>query len=153
MNDEKHIQRCIDLAWEAHKEDKNPFASIIVDDKGEVISEQKNGDKNHITKHAEILVLEETAKKLKTQDLSNCTLYSNCEPCPMCSFMIREYKIKRVVFSVFSPIMGGYSRWPILQDKEISKLQPPFSEAPEIKGGILQEKAKKVFLEEGWTMI
>ena len=62
----------------------------------------------------------------------------------MCSFMIREYKIKRVVFALHSPYMGGFSRWPILKDTELSKLSPFFSTPPEIIGGFLEEEAKKV---------
>ena len=35
--------------------------------------------------------------------------------------MIREYRISRVVFAIMSPFMGGYSKWNILEDDELTK--------------------------------
>jgi len=63
----------------------------------------------------------------------------------MCSFMIREYKIKKIVFSVHSYFMGGFSKWKILQDKEISKFEKFFGKPPEVIAGVLENEGKKVF--------
>lgn len=62
----------------------------------------------------------------------------------MCSFMIREYKMKRVVFALPSLYVGGYSQWPILQDTELSILKPIFSDPPEILGEFMEKEAKAV---------
>ena len=58
-----------------------------------------------------------------------CTLYSNVEPCAMCSYCIRETRIRKVVYAIRSPIMGGHSKWRILQDPQISSV------IPEVFGG------------------
>jgi len=143
MDDEKFIRRCIGLSQKSMDDGGAPFGALIVKD-GEVIAESENKAQSKISDHAEILVLDKAHKKLGTADLSTCILYSNCEPCPMCSFMIREYKIKKVVFSVLSPLMGGYSKWKILQDEELAKMPDFFGKPPEVIAGLLEEEGLKI---------
>lgn len=66
--------------------------------------------------------------------------------------MIREHKITMVVFALPSPFMGGYSKWNILEDQELSQLTPFFSHKPEVIGSILEKEAKKVFDKTPWWM-
>jgi tRNA(adenine34) deaminase len=142
--DEKFVKRCIELSEQALEKGDAPFGALVVKD-GEIIAESVNNSKNKISDHAEIVVLDKTHKKLGNSNLSGCILYSNCEPCPMCSFMAREYKVSKVVFALPSPFMGGYSKWDILRDKEISQFKPYFTERPEVISGVLESEAKKVF--------
>ncbi|MBU1075028.1 nucleoside deaminase [Patescibacteria group bacterium] len=144
IEDEKNISKCIDLAKQALDQGEAPFASIITKN-GQIISEAINGAKSKVSDHAEILALHKAHKSLKTPNLSACTLYSICEPCPMCSFMIREYKISKVVFALASPFLGGYTKWSILQDEEMTQFEKYFSPPPTIVAGILENEAKKVF--------
>ena len=68
------------------------------------------------------------------------------EPCPMCALIIREYRIKRVVFYLNSPDMGGYTKYPILIDTDLSEKYPNhFGEVPEITIGVLKDKALEVW--------
>lgn len=135
--------RCIELSQESVKAGDAAFGSLVA--KGDaLIAEGLNDYRTKISEHAEIVALNNAHKKLGTSDLSLCTLYTSCEPCPMCSFMIREYKISRVVFALPSLYVGGYSKWPILQDSELSDLKPIFSDPPEIVGGFMEEEAKIV---------
>lgn len=143
-DDEKFIRRCIELSAQSIENGDAPFGSIVVKD-GEIIAESVNNSNQKTSDHAETVALHKAHQKLNTQDLSGCTLYTNCEPCPMCSFMTREYKISRVVFALPSPFMGGYSKWEILQDKELSQFPPFFKNPPEVIGGVLEVEAKKVF--------
>ncbi len=152
MNHEKHIKRCIELAEESLNRGDNPFGSVIVCG-DEIIAEEGNEiTENDITNHAEIVAMRKAQKILKTNDLSNCTIYSNCEPCPMCAFMMRELKFKTVVFSLTSKYMGGYSKWNILEDKELERFAPVFSKPPKVIVGILKEEAEKTFRKAGWKM-
>ena len=90
---EKFMKRCIELAQEALNNGDNPFGSIVVKD-GKIISEARNNAlHDDMTDHAEVMAMRRAREALGTPDLSGCTLYTNCEPCPMCSFMIREQKI------------------------------------------------------------
>ena len=52
------------------------------------------------------------------EQLRHCTLYTNIEPCAMCSYCIRESWVGRVVYALGSPVMGGLSKWNILRDQE-----------------------------------
>jgi len=142
--DQKFIRRTIALSEVALKHDGAPFGALIVKD-GKIIAESANDSKGRVSNHAEVLALDSAHKKLKTSDLSGCTLYSNCEPCPMCSFMAREYKVSRVVFAIPSPFMGGYSKWDILQDDEITQFKPFFSTPPKVISGIFEKEAMAVF--------
>ena len=149
--DEKFIKKCNALAEMSIKKGEAPFGSLIVKD-GKIIIKATNGnEKNHdITCHAEIMAMRKAQKKLKTKDLSNCEIYSNCEPCPMCSFMMRELHFKRVVYGVRSPNMGGHNKWNILGDKNLAKFYPPFDKEPEVVDGVLEKECRETFIKIGW---
>lgn len=51
-----------------------------------------------ITAHAEVHALREACRALGTIDLAGCTLYSSCEPCPMCFSAIHWANIDRIVY-------------------------------------------------------
>lgn len=121
-----------------------PFGSVVTKN-GRAVSEASNDKNTRINHHAEILALNKAADILGTTDLTGCTLYTNCEPCPMCAFMIREHKISRVVFALASPFMGGFSKWNILTDVELWKFQPFFGPPPTVIGPVLEAKARSVF--------
>jgi len=55
------------------------------------------------TCHAEINAIREASKKLKRYDLSDCTVYSTTEPCPMCFSAIHWARIPAVYFGTGIP--------------------------------------------------
>jgi len=145
--DEQYIRRCIHLAHQAGESGDFPIGSLVVLD-NVIISERYNESfaKKEVYRHAELLALADAQKKLNRDQLSECTLCSSVEPCPMCSFAAQELNIKRVIFGLKSPIMGGYSRWSILQDKKLNETFPnSFGRAPEIVTDILKDAVI-----EGW---
>ena len=77
-----------------------PFGAVIVDKEGNIIANGNNKvlkDKDP-TAHAEIVAIREACKVLNTNNLSECILYSSCEPCPMCLSAIIWANIKKVYF-------------------------------------------------------
>ncbi len=50
------------------------------------------------TAHAEIMAIRKASAKLKTFDLSECELYTTCEPCPMCLAAILWARIGRAYY-------------------------------------------------------
>jgi tRNA(adenine34) deaminase len=151
--DEKMMRRCIELSKMATREGEFPFSAVICQD-GEIVAETTNrvGRDADVTKHAEVLAISEAQRVLGTTNLERCTLYTNVEPCPMCSFPIRETRMRKVVYAIRSPLMGGDSKWNVLADEEISKVMPEgFGAAPEIVAGILRRDAERVW--RNWNPI
>lgn len=62
-----------------------PFGAVVVKN-GEIIGYGANAVTvaNDPTAHAEIVAIRRACAKLATYTLEGCTLYSSCEPCPMC---------------------------------------------------------------------
>ena len=81
--------------------DGGPFGAVITDNKGNIISVKHNTvlKDNDPTAHAEVNAIREACKILNTHDLSDCTIYSSCEPCPMCLSAIIWSNIKKVYYS------------------------------------------------------
>jgi len=130
-NDVYYIKRCGLLAQEAAAKGDAPVGSVII--KGdEIISEaiEASKYKNDITCHAELEAIRLAVKKLKTNDLSDCAIYSTHEPCILCSYAIRFYKIRKVVYQHAVIYLGGVSSiMPLLNSKEVP---PHWGEVPVI---------------------
>lgn len=118
-DDEEWMRRCVELTEVSG--DDLPIGAIVVLD-GKVVGERCNETVrvHEFHRHAELLVLLEVEKALSASEISQCTLYSSIEPCAMCSFALRKLNVGRVVFGLRSPMMGGYSKWKILQDEGLA---------------------------------
>ncbi len=79
--------------------DGGPFGAVIVKD-GVVIARGHNRvvSTHDPTAHAEIVVIREASALLKRFDLSDCDLYTTCEPCPMCYSAVHWAKIKNLYY-------------------------------------------------------
>jgi tRNA(Arg) A34 adenosine deaminase TadA len=99
-NDKLFLSRAIELASESIREGGGPFGAIIVKEE-KIISEAFNRVvlNNDPTAHAEILAIRQASSVLHSHNLDGCTLYSSCEPCPMCLGAIYWSGIKKVVYS------------------------------------------------------
>lgn len=76
-----------------------PFGACIVKD-NKIIGRGSNHvlKNNDPTAHAEIMAIREACKNLNTYDLTGCTLYTTCYPCPMCLSAIIWSNIKTVYY-------------------------------------------------------
>ncbi|MGA2408018.1 MAG: nucleoside deaminase [Bacteroidales bacterium] len=99
-NDKLFLQRAVEIAWNGILNGGGPFGAVIIRD-GKIISETFNRVilNNDPTAHAEILVIRQAASVLQSHKLGDCTLYSSCEPCPMCVGAIYWAGIKKVVYA------------------------------------------------------
>ena len=141
------MARCIELSKTSKQVGEFPFACVIAKD-GKVVVETLNrvARDADVTRHAEIVAIGMAQKALGTKDLSGCTLYTNVEPCAMCSFPIRETRISRVVYAIGSRLMGGDSKWDVLGDPELSEVMPEaFGATPEIVRGFMRRDAEKAW--------
>ena len=95
----KFMKRAIELSKESINSGGGPFGSVIVKN-DKIISEGINRVtvNNDPTAHGEIVAIRNACKELKTFNLSDCFLYSNCEPCPMCMSAIYWSHIGKVYY-------------------------------------------------------
>lgn len=83
---EQFMRRAIELAREAVDENRGgPFGCVVVKD-GEIIAEGCNQvtSTNDPTAHAEVVAVREACRNLNSFQLEGCSVYTSCEPCPMC---------------------------------------------------------------------
>ena len=83
--DNNFMLMAIELSLNSVKNKGGPFGAVIVKD-GNVIAKASNRVTldNDPTAHAEVNVIRAACTALKSFDLSGCTMYTSCEPCPMC---------------------------------------------------------------------
>jgi tRNA(adenine34) deaminase len=149
--------RCIELSRIAVAKGEYPFGAVIARD-GQVVAEAINRTirESDVTRHAEVLALSHAQKTIGREQLRHYTLYSNIEPCAMCSYCIREAWIGRVVYALGSPVMGGFSKWNILRDDDMSgRMAQVFGAVPEVVSGVLAREAQSLegLSPLGWQMI
>lgn len=99
---EQHVifmRQAIELANENILNGGGPFGAVVVLN-GEVVGKGSNQVTNHNdpTAHAEVLAIRNASKSLNRFDLSDCILYTSCEPCPMCLGAIYWARIPRIFY-------------------------------------------------------
>ena len=111
-NDKLLLLRAVEIAGNGMQNGGGPFGAVVSKN-GKIISEAINSVvlTNDPTAHAEILAIRQAASFLKSHDLGECTLYSSCEPCPMCLGAIYWAGIKKVVYACdrVDAEMAGFS--------------------------------------------
>lgn len=120
---------CLALSKQAVEKGNSAVGAIVVKD-DEIVSEAEEAvtTKNDITCHAELEAIRIAVHKLGTTNLSGCSLYSTNEPCVMCAYAIRFYKIKKVIYLHKAKFLGGVSSsLPLLITNEVP---PHWSDAP-----------------------
>jgi guanine deaminase len=98
--DERFLREAIALAVQNAEYGGGPFGALVVKD-GVVVASAVNSVTrlNDPTAHAEILAIRKASEVLGSFDLSGCTLYSSCEPCPMCLGAVYWAHLDEVVYA------------------------------------------------------
>lgn len=95
------LQLALELAAENVKSGQGgPYGAVIVKE-GEVIASSGNCVTSTLdpTAHAEVMAIRLACEKLQDFQLTGCTLYTSCEPCPMCLGAIYWARLERVFFA------------------------------------------------------
>ncbi len=76
-----------------------PFGCVVVR-RGKVVARGANQvtSTNDPTAHAEVIAIRGACARLKTFNLSDCELFTSCEPCPMCLAAIYWARIPKVYY-------------------------------------------------------
>jgi len=98
-NHEEYMNMAAKLAEENIRKGGGPFSAIVVKN-GEVIATGCNQvtHKHDPTAHAEVEAIRKATRELGTHDLSGCSIYASCEPCPMCLGAIYWARLDHLFF-------------------------------------------------------
>ncbi|WP_207453664.1 nucleoside deaminase [Herbiconiux sp. SYSU D00978] len=94
------LERAVELATANVADGGGPFGAVIVRDGGLVAVGQNRVTRDlDPTAHAEVQAIRAACQALGTFSLEGCTLYTSCEPCPLCVSASLWSRLDRVVFA------------------------------------------------------
>lgn len=98
-DDRRFMQMAIDLSVENVANGGGPFGAVIVRG-GEIVATGVNRvtATNDPTAHAEVSAIRAACAKVGDFKLTGCTVYSSCEPCPMCLSALYWAGVARIVY-------------------------------------------------------
>ena len=120
---EDWMRHCLDLGRIALAHGGAPVGTVIVKN-GEAIAEgiEAVAAKHDPTAHAEIEAIRAACHQLNTLDLAGCVLYTNVEPCWMCSYAILQTGISEIYFGLRNTEVGGVSsKFAVLRDETVQQ--------------------------------
>lgn len=140
MNDTVYMEMAYKEALKALAKDEVPVGAILVKN-NQIIAKAHNQreTKQLVTAHAETLAIERACKKLKSWRLEGCILYTTLEPCIMCSGVIINSRIDKVVYG------ASDNKWMSLE--QLVHQGNALNHKPIIIGGILKDKCAKLITE------
>ncbi|HVZ63657.1 MAG TPA: nucleoside deaminase [Lacunisphaera sp.] len=100
MNPDHFMREAIRLAEDGMRAGRGgPFGCVIVRS-GEIVGRGHNRvtSTNDPTAHAEVVAIRDACAHLETFQLTDCELYTSCEPCPMCLAAIYWARIPVVYY-------------------------------------------------------
>ena len=141
---------------------EKPFGSVVVRD-GEVVGRGRNVTNSTLdpTAHAETQALRSAAENLKASGnlkeprLDGCTLYTTCDPCPMCSGAILYANVETLVIGARFPSIhqasgGQYD----LHEYRVERLLELTGFKLNIVTGVMQEECEQMYRDwQGWGPI
>ena len=95
-----HLERCVALATQAVEQGDEPFGSILVSARGEVLLE----DHNHVgegdgTRHPELEIAQWAGAHTDPSERASMTVYTSGEHCPMCAAAHGWVGLGRIVYA------------------------------------------------------
>ena len=100
MTNDELMREAIRLSIENVANGGGPFGAVIARD-GEIIATGVNRvtANNDPTAHAEVSAIRSASQRLGTFNLSDCEIFTSCEPCPMCLGAIYWARLKKVYYA------------------------------------------------------
>jgi len=101
-DDEKFLRRAVKLADMAGASGERPFGSLLVGADGTVLIEDHNTvvSDSDITAHPELKLARWAARELAPDVAAATTMFTSCQPCPMCATAIAGSGLGRVVYAL-----------------------------------------------------
>lgn len=123
------------MVAEAHQ---TPFgAALALGDQLYVTAANQTKELHDPTAHAEVMAIRKLGERIKKTDMSGFTLYTTCEPCPMCMSAAIWARIETVFFGCSISQISKYMDQIDLESDAIS--QKGFYR-PDVEGGVMEEQ-------------
>ena len=129
---------------------ERPFGSVVVR-RDQIVARayavvESSGDP---TTHAETLAVRAATAHLKSLSLQGCTLYTSCDPCPMCAGAMFNSHIDRLVIGAASQTLARLTGRPP-RSYTVEELSKQMNMKLEVIRGVLQEEAEKILAQYKW---
>ncbi len=118
---------------------QTPFGACIVRrEKVVSLSHNRVWRTTDITAHAEVDAIRTACRKLKTISLSDCVIYSTCEPCPMCFSACHWAGIRKIYFgaSISDAKAAGFNELCI----SVRQMKSSAKSSVKVFGGLLRQE-------------
>ncbi|WP_272902643.1 nucleoside deaminase [Nocardioides sp. WS12] len=99
-SDAAWLARAVELATANVDDGGGPFGAVIVQD-GKLIAFGQNRVTRDLdpTAHAEVMAIRAACTAIGSFSLAGCSLYTSCEPCPLCLSASLWARLDRVVYA------------------------------------------------------
>ncbi|MSU52006.1 MAG: tRNA-specific adenosine deaminase [Opitutia bacterium] len=100
MSNATYMREAVQLAEQGMRSGLGgPFGCVIVR-RGKIVGRGSNRvtSTNDPTAHAEVVAIRDACAALQTFQLTDCELYTSCEPCPMCLSAIYWARVPQVYY-------------------------------------------------------
>lgn len=142
-------------AEKAAREGQPPFGAVVLDRDGRLVGRGHNQVRSSKdpTAHSEVVAIRNAWRKVgKWQDLAGGTLYTSCEPCLLCSFVIAQIGFARVIYAArgsdvptYRPLLGSDFK----KASEWINAQKDWAHV-EVVGDFMRREAKKALSSFPW---
>jgi len=100
VDDERWLRRAVALAIANVADGGGPFGAVVVRAGREVATGQNRVTRdNDPTAHAEVVAIRAACRALGSFSLQGCTVFSSCEPCPLCTAATLWARADRLVYA------------------------------------------------------
>ncbi|HET8680010.1 MAG TPA: nucleoside deaminase [bacterium] len=158
QQDAHFMELALKQAEAAVSKGQTPFGAVVVDRDGRLIGEGHNTVRADLdpTAHGEVVAIRDAWRRVgASQRLAGTTLYTSCEPCLLCSFVITQIGISRVVFAArgvdvptYKPLLGA----------DLTKVAAWVNAQPgwaplEVVGDFMREPARAIIASFPWAQV
>jgi len=140
---EDPMRLALDQARMASRHGDVPVGAVMIDQAGRTLAAAGNEReiRHDPTAHAEILVLREASRRLRSWRLTGLTLVVTLEPCTMCAGALVLARVARLVFGAFDPKAGAVSSlFDVVRD-------PRLNHRVDVRSGILETECSALLKE------
>src|SRR5438105_3376333 len=133
------MRKALLQAKRAARKEEVPIGAVLVE-KGQVVAEAHNLTRTNAdpTAHAEMVVIQKAARKIKNERFPKTALYVTLEPCAMCAGAIVQARIPLVVYGADDPKAGACgSVVRVLPNRKLNH-------RPHVVKGVLGEEAAEL---------